>query len=77
MHVQHVQPVVLHHLHHLGGERKIGGRLLEHRVLRRDHLVEEDVGREGAQPERQLLRDEVHLEAAPRQRHTEFGGHYA
>ena len=66
--VQDVEIVVLDHFDHLGREREVVGRLLEHRVVRRRGLVEEHVRLERAEPERQAVGDEVHLVAAARER---------
>ena len=40
--VQEVEAVLARHLDHLGGERQLVGRVLEQRVLRHHHLVEEE-----------------------------------
>ena len=74
VHVQQVEPVVLDHLHHLGRERQVVGRLLEDRVGDGRDLVEEDAGLEAPQPERQPVGDEVHVPAAPREPEPELGG---
>ena len=51
--------------------------LVEHGVGSGQYLVEVDVGGEGPEPERQAVRDEMHLIATPRQRQAELGGDHA
>jgi hypothetical protein len=67
VHVQQVERIVLDDLDHLGREREIARRLIEHRIRRRRDFVEVDVRLERAQAKRQAVRDEVDLEAAPRE----------
>jgi hypothetical protein len=74
MAVQHIQAMRAHHLVHAHREREIVGRVLEQRVPADVDLVEEDARQEVRQPEGLLVRDEVDLVAARRERDPELGG---
>ena len=72
--VEHVEPLVLRHVHHLGREGERVGEVLEDGVRVHPHLVEEHVLRDGPEPERHAVRDEVDLVAPRGERLAEFGG---
>ena len=68
MHVQQIELVRLHDLVHAHGEREIVRRILEERVSTDIHFVEVDPRQERRQAERLLIRDEVDLVPARRER---------
>ena len=75
--MQEIEPVVEHHLVHAHGEREIVRRILEQRVPADVDLVEVDAWQKRRQAERLLVRDEVNLVSAPRQRDAELRGQRA
>ncbi len=72
--VQEVESLREHDVVHAHREREVVGRILEQRVVADAHLVEVHAREEVRQPERVLVRDEVDLMAARRERDPEFGG---
>ena len=73
VHVQQVELVRQHHLVHPHGEREVVRRILEQRIAADVHLVEVDPRQERREPERLLVRDEVDLVAALRERDPQLG----
>ena len=63
---------VEHHLVHAHREREVVRRILEQRIAADVHFVEVDARQERRKPERLLVRDEVDLVTAPRERDAEL-----
>ncbi len=75
--VQQVEPLEAGDLGHLRGERERVGRVLEERVVRDHHLVEEEVGRDESEARRQRVGEDVDLVAGRGERHRELGRDHA
>ena len=72
--VHQLESFAQRHLVLLHRERELVGRVLEQRIVRRDHLVEGDaLGEPAAQAERARVGDDMHVVAAPGELEAQLG----
>ena len=72
VHVQEIELVRQHHFVHADREREIVWRILEQRIAPDVDLVKVDARQKRRETKRLLIRDEVDLMAATRQRHAKL-----
>src|SRR5690349_10230496 len=77
MAMQQIEPVIEHDLVHAHSERQVVRWILEERISSNVHFVKEDARQKCREAKRLLVRDEVDLMPATRQRDAELRGQRA